>query len=58
MAESFDAHLLENLDYRAPALIAEALKEQMSEPVANLDVLDAGCGTGLCGEFLRSYASP
>ncbi|WP_303721769.1 tetratricopeptide repeat protein [Malonomonas rubra] len=56
MAERFNAHLLENLEYRAPALIAEVIKEQLPESVANLDVLDAGCGTGLCADFLLPYA--
>ncbi len=56
MADRFDAHLTENLSYRAPQLVAEALVEILPEPVAKLAVLDAGCGTGLCGDFLRPYA--
>jgi predicted TPR repeat methyltransferase len=56
LADSFDAHLVENLDYCAPGLIAEALSAVLPSPNANLDILDAGCGTGLCGPLLRPYA--
>jgi len=56
LADSFDAHLVDNLDYRAPALVIEALSELLPSPNADLDILDAGCGTGLCGPLLRPYA--
>ncbi len=56
LADSFDAHLVENLDYRAPALIIDALATVLPTPDATLDILDAGCGTGLCGPLLRPYA--
>ncbi|MDV6033348.1 MAG: tetratricopeptide repeat protein [Phycisphaera sp. RhM] len=53
-ASSFD-EVLERLDYRAPAQIADALSD-VASPQGNMQVLDAGCGTGLCGEDLRAYA--
>jgi predicted TPR repeat methyltransferase len=56
LADSFDAHLVKNLDYRAPALIIDALASVLPPPDATLDILDAGCGTGLCGPLLRPYA--
>lgn len=55
MASTFDAHLAE-LQYRAPALVAEAVGRAVGTPAAELDVLDAGCGTGLGGPLLRPYA--
>lgn len=55
MADSFDDHLRE-LDYRAPALTTELVAELFPAPDGRLDVLDAGCGTGLCGLRLRPYA--
>ena len=55
MSERFDSHL-ESLEYRVPDLIGEALAEVIPDPAANLDILDAGCGTGLCGPILRPYA--
>ncbi|MEJ8824779.1 tetratricopeptide repeat protein [Variovorax humicola] len=54
-AESFDAKLA-MLSYRAPALIAQALPDLIGEPKGTLAVLDAGCGTGLCGPLLAPYA--
>jgi predicted TPR repeat methyltransferase len=54
-AESFDRKL-EQLSYRAPALVADTIKNSGLEPTAALDVLDAGCGTGLCGALIKPYA--
>jgi predicted TPR repeat methyltransferase len=54
-AASFDAHL-DRLGYRGPQLLLAALAPMIGAPAAALDVLDAGCGTGLCGPLLRPYA--
>lgn len=54
-AGSFEAKLAALL-YRAPALVAAMLVEADLEPSKRLDVLDAGCGTGLCGPLLAPYA--
>jgi predicted TPR repeat methyltransferase len=54
-AASFDAKL-EALDYRAPALVVQALADAVGKPAANLDIVDAGCGTGLCGPGLKPFA--
>ena len=54
-AESFESKLA-HLDYRAPQLIGEAVAERLGAPRRALDVLDAGCGTGLCGPLLAPYA--
>ncbi|MCB4805516.1 putative TPR repeat methyltransferase [Methylobacterium brachiatum] len=53
-AASFD-HKLALLDYRAPSLVAAAV-DAAHGPGADLIVLDAGCGTGLCGPALRAHA--
>lgn len=55
LAASFDDHLAE-LQYRAPGLVRDVLAQRLGAPDASLRVLDAGCGTGLCAEFLRPYA--
>lgn len=53
-AATFDENLA-SLGYRAPQLLADRLtREALAE--ASLDVLDAGCGTGLCGPLLRPLA--
>jgi predicted TPR repeat methyltransferase len=54
-ADSFD-YVLKGLEYRAPGLVKESLGTLYDPARASLDILDAGCGTGLCGEFLRQYA--
>ena len=54
-AESFERKL-EQLSYRAPTLVAAAIAESGLEAAATLDVLDAGCGTGLCGPLVKPYA--
>jgi predicted TPR repeat methyltransferase len=55
-ADSFDEMLLSRLDYQAPELLAASLAEvlQPRDPVH--DILDAGCGTGLCGALLKPHA--
>ncbi|WP_431478655.1 tetratricopeptide repeat protein [Massilia eburnea] len=53
-AGNFDRHLVEVLRYRTPSLLVEALRRHL--PPGELDVLDAGCGTGLCGPLLRPLA--
>lgn len=54
-AQSFDHVLLNQLRYRAPACVGAALAAVRSAE-GSLDVLDAGCGTGLCGPYLRGFA--
>lgn len=50
MAESFDKHLVTELGYRLPRVVADKILERF--PERNLNVLDLGCGTGLLGACL------
>lgn len=54
-AVSFDAKLAD-LEYRAPQLLGACVARVLGAPAAVLDVLDAGCGTGLLAAHLRLYA--
>ena len=54
-AKTFEAKLA-RLSYRAPDLVAAMLQESGTQPEQRLDVLDAGCGTGLCGRLIAPYA--
>jgi predicted TPR repeat methyltransferase len=54
-AENFEERL-ESLEYQAPELVARAVAGIFGEPAGDLDILDAGCGTGLCGPLLQPYA--
>ncbi len=55
-AGSFDK-VLQRLEYRAPDLVVAELAKGIPVPDGTRDVLDAGCGTGLCGPLLSPYAS-
>ncbi|MBB3222968.1 tetratricopeptide repeat protein [Pseudoduganella umbonata] len=69
-APRFDRHLVDELRYRTPALLAGLLRRHLprvmenttaenaaaEHTAADLDVLDLGCGTGLCGPLLRPVA--
>ena len=54
-ASSFEAKLA-RLQYRAPSLVADALAQTGMAADKTRDVLDVGCGTGLCGPLLAPYA--
>ena len=54
-AVTFD-DALARLEYRAPELVADEVARRFPAAQAALDVLDAGCGTGLCGPRLRPRA--
>lgn len=53
-AGRFDRHLVDVLRYRTPALLADLLARQAQRQ--GLDIVDLGCGTGLCGPLLRPLA--
>ena len=54
-AASFESKLAK-LSYRAPRLVAVVLEDAEGEPAKTRDILDAGCGTGLCGVLISGYA--
>ncbi len=55
MAEDFDIKLVGKLGYRGPQVIAALLENHLTAD-GTLDVLDGGCGTGLCAPVLLPYA--
>jgi predicted TPR repeat methyltransferase len=55
-APTFDKHLREELEYRTPELLADALAEAGAPRDAAARVLDLGCGTGLSGLALKPFA--
>ena len=54
-ADTFDQKLAA-LDYRAPQLMAAHLGACVDLPTGQWQVLDAGCGTGLCAPWVRQCA--
>jgi predicted TPR repeat methyltransferase len=55
-ATSFDKKLA-SLDYRAPGLVAAAVRAACGPDARGLSILDAGCGTGLSGREVRAVAA-
>lgn len=55
-ASSFDEQLQVKLHYRAPELVTEALLRHALPEDRPLVILDAGCGTGLCGPLVAARA--
>jgi len=54
-ATSFDRKLAE-LRYDSPELVANAFSQIYPAANNDLDIIDAGCGTGLCGPLLAPWA--
>ena len=54
-AINFDARLAK-LEYRGPELVTTVAREIATTLPPGPTVLDAGCGTGLCGPLLRPFA--
>ncbi|MFT3818230.1 MAG: tetratricopeptide repeat protein [Rubrivivax sp.] len=55
-AADFDRHLVDKLDYHAPAALQRLLLGPGIGRSAFGEVLDLGCGTGLCAPLLRPLA--
>jgi predicted TPR repeat methyltransferase len=53
-AAKFDKHLVEKLKYQAPNQLLQAVLAATQR--TDLDILDLGCGTGLCGQEFRPLA--
>lgn len=57
-ADHYDEHLLVKLKSKTPSLVHQSVMEQLNDRENDtLDILDLGCGTGLCGELFRNNAS-
>jgi len=53
-AGKFEKHLVEKLNYRAPQQLFNCVRAVTDR--TEMDVLDLGCGTGLCGQEFQSLA--
>lgn len=53
-ADHYDAHLLQDLHYAVPKQFEHLLKTHTPLGKAPWEILDIGCGTGLCAAWLQS----
>ncbi len=54
-ANRFETHLAESLQYKTPTALLSMTKKNISENFRFSNILDLGCGTGLCGSLFRSH---
>ena len=55
-ADDFE-EILQHLNYNVPKIIADELATYFhKKQFKKMRILDAGCGTGLCGGYLKKYA--
>jgi predicted TPR repeat methyltransferase len=55
-APNFDDHLIRELGYAVPENLVSLTRQCAQHPPQKWDVLDLGCGTGLLGIAIASYA--
>jgi predicted TPR repeat methyltransferase len=55
-AETFERHLVDVLQYRAPEQVCAAVLDLAGDRAREWQVIDLGCGTGLCGPLIRHAA--
>jgi len=56
-AESFEEHLVGALKYSAPGVMSRLVRTQLGASQGSLDILDLGCGTGLCARQFTDLAA-
>ncbi len=55
-APHYNQQMTQKLQYKAPALLRQAVGRFITSSTKQLNVLDLGCGTGLCGVYFRDLA--
>ena len=55
-ADHYDPHLMQALHYQVPEWIFKMVQKNRDMTKVSWDILDLGCGTGLCGELFKAQA--
>ncbi len=55
-ADHYEPHLLNALDYKVPDHLYQTALKVIKPAPNSLDILDLGCGTGLCGMPFKHFA--
>ncbi len=56
-ADHYEPHLLNTLSYQVPQILLKAFESTRKFLNKKLEILDLGCGTGLCGETFKFHAA-
>lgn len=56
VGKNFEASLKGGLEYKAPDVLNDAVRSICDQQGAGLDILEIGCGTGLCGSRFSDIA--
>ncbi len=56
-ADHYEQHLTTSLDYAVPRTLKEIIQHYIKNDNPRWKLLDLGCGTGLCGELFKDWAS-
>ncbi len=56
LAGTYDERADRDLRYRGPQVVFEAVLKVLGQDARGLDILDLGCGTGLCAPIFRTVA--
>lgn len=54
-APHYDPHVAQGLRYTVPQLFIQLIQDKKNHP-KDWDIVDLGCGTGLCGELIKPWA--
>lgn len=52
----YNQHMQKDLQYNVPQLLRQAINNFVTEHTVQQNILDLGCGTGLCGVYFRDLA--
>lgn len=55
-ASYYNEHVKNKLDYQVPKLLRQAISKFLTEHSKPQNILDLGCGTGMCGVYFRDLA--
>lgn len=55
-AQFYNRHVKEKLNYKVPELLRQAIGNYYQERLKTMQILDIGCGTGLCSIYFRELA--
>ena len=56
-AEFYNQHVTEKLEYKVPQLLRQIVSKHLQHNTKALNILDVGCGTGLCSIYFRDLAA-